>query len=74
MGQIVKVMGAEVLLRNLKKKTGMKSNNLMDLIFMDSCIVDDSIEITNKKSLVIEFTIPKFIEGSTCFKWHTAHH
>jgi len=24
--------------------------------------------------LVIEFIIPKFIEGSTCFKRHTAHH
>jgi len=24
--------------------------------------------------LVIEFIIPKFIEGSTCFKWHSAHH
>jgi len=24
--------------------------------------------------LVIEFIIPNFIEGSTCFKRHTAHH
>jgi hypothetical protein len=24
--------------------------------------------------LVIEFIIPKFIEGSTCFDRHTAHH
>jgi len=24
--------------------------------------------------LVIEFIIPKFIEGSTCFEGHTAHH
>jgi len=24
--------------------------------------------------LVIEFIIPKFIEGSTCFERHTAHH
>ena len=24
--------------------------------------------------LVIEFIIPKFIEGSTCFELHTAHH
>ena len=25
-------------------------------------------------NLVIEFIIPKFIEGSTCFERHTAHH
>ena len=25
-------------------------------------------------NLVTEFTIPKFIEGSTCFERHTAHH
>jgi len=24
--------------------------------------------------LVIEFIVPKFIEGSTCFERHTAHH
>jgi len=24
--------------------------------------------------LVIEFIIPEFIEGSTCFEPHTAHH
>jgi hypothetical protein len=24
--------------------------------------------------LVIEFIIPKFTEGSTCFERHTAHH
>jgi len=24
--------------------------------------------------LVMEFIIPKFIEGSTCFQRHTAHH
>jgi len=24
--------------------------------------------------LVIEFIIPKFIVGSTCFERHTAHH
>jgi hypothetical protein len=40
---------------------------------MDPCIVDDSIEITTGCSFVIEF-IPKFIEGSTCFERHTAHH
>jgi hypothetical protein len=25
-------------------------------------------------NLVIEFIIPQFIEGSTCFERHTAHH
>jgi len=28
----------------------------------------------NKMQVVIEFIIPKFIEGSTCFERHTAHH
>jgi hypothetical protein len=28
---------------------------------------------TNKMQLVIEFIIPKFFEGSTCFERHTAH-
>jgi hypothetical protein len=45
-----------------------------DLIFMDPCIVDDSVEIPTRCSFVIEFIIPKFIEGSTCFERHTAHH
>jgi len=44
------------------------------LIFMDACIVDDSVEIPKRCSFVIEFIIPKFIEGSTCFELHTAHH
>jgi len=29
---------------------------------------------TNKMQLVMEFIIPKFIEGSACFERHTAHH
>jgi hypothetical protein len=29
---------------------------------------------TNKMQLVIEFIIPKFTEGSTCFERHTAPH
>jgi len=44
------------------------------LIFVDSCIVDYSVEIPIRCSFVIEFIIPKFIEGSTCFGRHTAHH
>ena len=44
------------------------------LIFMDPCIVDASLEIPTRCSFVIEFIISKFIEGSTCFERHTAHH
>jgi hypothetical protein len=39
-----------------------------------SAFVNDSVEIPTRCSFVIEFIIPKFIEGSTCFEWHTAHH
>jgi len=46
----------------------------VNLILMDPCIVDYSIEIPTRCSVVIEFIIPKFIEGSTCFETHTAHH
>jgi hypothetical protein len=34
----------------------------------------DSVEIPTRCSFVIEFFIPKFIEGTTCFERHTAHH
>jgi hypothetical protein len=44
------------------------------LVFMDSCIADNSVEIPTRYSFVIEFIIPKFIEGSTCFVRHTAQH
>jgi hypothetical protein len=33
-----------------------------------------SVEIPTRCSFVIEFIIPKFIEGPTCFERHTAHH
>jgi hypothetical protein len=36
--------------------------------------VYDSVEIPTRCNLVIQFIIPKFIEGSTCFEWDTAHH
>ena len=48
--------------------------DLLNLIFMDPCIVDNSVEIPTRCSFVIEFIIPKFIEGSTCFERHTNHH
>jgi len=41
---------------------------------MDPCIVDDSVQIPKSCSFVIEFIIPKFIEGSTCFERHITHH
>jgi len=41
---------------------------------MYKLLKNESVEITNKCNLVIEFIIPKFIEGSTCFERHTAHH
>jgi len=47
---------------------------IVHLLFMDPCIVDDSVEIPTRCRFVIEFIIPKFFEGSTCFERHTAHH
>jgi len=49
------------------------TNIIIILIFMDPCIVDDSVEIPTRCSFVIEFIVTKFIEGSTCFERHTAH-
>jgi len=34
----------------------------------------NSVEIPTRCSFVIGFIIPKFIEGSTFFEWHTARH
>jgi hypothetical protein len=34
----------------------------------------NSVEIPTRCSFVTEFIIPKFIESSTCFEQHTAHH
>jgi len=36
--------------------------------------MSDLVEIPTRCSYVIEFIISKFIEGSTCFEQHTAHH
>ena len=41
-------------------------------IWCTNCL--HSIEIPTRCSFVIEFIIPKFIEGPKCFKRHTAHH
>jgi hypothetical protein len=51
-----------------------KTLNKVNPIFMDPCIVEDSEELPTRCSFVIEFIIPKFIEGSACFERHTAHH
>jgi hypothetical protein len=45
-----------------------KKVNIIDLIFKDPCIVDDSVEIPTRCSFVM------VTEGSTCFERHTAHH
>jgi len=37
-------------------------------------LIADSVEIPTRCSFVIEFIIPEFIEGSTYFERHTAHH
>jgi hypothetical protein len=37
-------------------------------------ILSLQLEIETRCNLVIEFIIPKFVEGSTCFERHTAHH
>jgi hypothetical protein len=60
------------------QNTWQKDNNGAEdqslLIFMNPFIVDDSGEIQMRCSFVIEFIIPKFIEGSTCLERHTVHH
>jgi hypothetical protein len=35
---------------------------------------DYSVEIPTRCSFVIEFIIPKFSKGSTCFERYIAHH
>jgi hypothetical protein len=42
--------------------------------FQIAVIAVHSVEIPTRCSFVIEFIIPKFIEGSACFKQHTARH
>ena len=43
-------------------------------ILIDPYILDYSVEIPTRCSFVIEFIIPKFFKGSTCFERQTAHH
>ena len=47
----------------------------MNFMFMDPCIV---IQISQKEpkrcNRIVEFIIPKFLNCSTCFGRHTAHH
>jgi hypothetical protein len=77
-----------MLLKNIKNKTFARnctitverksvadgSYQFLFLIPMDQFIVDYSVEIPTRCSFVIEFIIPKFFKGSTCFERHTAHH
>jgi len=60
----------------MKRKKVVKTEQfsiLVLLILMDPCIVDYSVEIPTRCSFVIEFIIPKFFKGSTCFERHTAY-
>jgi len=41
---------------------------------IENVLLNISVEIPTRCSFVIEFIIPKFIEGSTYFQRHTAHH
>jgi len=52
----------------------MENGVYSHLVLMDPCIVDCSVEILTRCSFVVEFIIPKFFKGSTCFERHTAHH
>jgi len=47
---------------------------MVSLLLVDCmCTLEgDSVEIPTRCSFVIEFIIPKFFEGSTCFEQHTA--
>jgi hypothetical protein len=56
------------------RRSHCKVRHKIILIFMDPFIVDYSVEISTRCSFVIEFIIAKFIEGSTCFERHIAHH
>jgi hypothetical protein len=60
--------------RLLQIKQHIVLMRFINLVLMDPCIVDYSVEIPTRCSFVIEFIIPKFIEGSTCFERYTAHH
>jgi hypothetical protein len=62
------------ILNTYQTTDSVQLKSRIHLIFMDLCIVDDSIDIPTRCSFVIEFIIPKFIEGSSCFERHTAHH
>jgi len=43
-------------------------------IRMINLYIFHSVEIPTSCSFVIEFIIPKFIEGSTCFERYTTRH
>ena len=49
-------------------------DKIVNLVFMEPCIVNDSVGITTSRSFVIEFIIPKFIAGSIYFERYIAHH
>ena len=57
-----------------------KAYNMGYSQYKSTCITDltihtvQSVEIPTRCSFVIEFIIPKFFKGSTCFERHTTHH
>jgi hypothetical protein len=52
----------------------MQNATEINLIFMNRCFEYYSVQIPTRCNLVVEFIIPKFIEDSTCFERHNAHH
>ena len=68
LGCVMNRIRLDGLIHNLKF-----SYNWTCLIFMDPCTVV-WLSRNTKMQLVIEFIIPKFIEGLTCFERHVAHH
>jgi hypothetical protein len=47
---------------------------LLECVKVKVKVEQSSVEIPKRCSLVIEFIIPKFFDGSTCFEGQTAHH
>jgi len=70
------VEGKEILIAKLPLQQSITElqHTKSFLILIDPCIVDYSVEIPTRCSFVIEFIIPKYFKGSTCFDRHTAHH
>jgi hypothetical protein len=74
-GRMLRLAGMWLAWRRTEIHTGLAGETWRkNLILMDQCIVDYSVEIPTRCSFVTAFITQKFFEGSTCFKRHTAHH